>query len=102
MLSFGVIGYFMLRYGYSTAGAAIAIVLGNGFESYLRRGLLLCDGSLISFVTRPVTALILAISFALLFYGAYGTIKLARQSAKLRRESLAYHGNGNNSVSDKK
>ena len=42
------------------------------------------------------------ISFGLLFYGAYGTIKLARQSAKLRRESLAYYGNGNNSVSDKK
>ena len=41
----------MLRYGYSTAGAAIAVVLGAGLETNLRAGLLLKGGSFWEFIT---------------------------------------------------
>jgi putative tricarboxylic transport membrane protein len=91
MLIFGIVGYFMLRYGYSTAGFSIATVLGHGFEAHFRRGLLLVDGDWLAFVTRPWVALILGISFALLIYGSIGTIRLARRTAAYRREALAAH-----------
>ena len=55
LVLFGVIGYFMRRYGYSVAGAAIAVILGRGLEANLRRGLLLLDGDWWAFVTRPWT-----------------------------------------------
>ena len=59
LVLFGTIGYFMLRYGYSTAGAAIGFVLGARLETNLRSGLLLFGGDVWVFVSRPWTATIL-------------------------------------------
>jgi putative tricarboxylic transport membrane protein len=88
---FGAVGYFMRRYGYPVAGAAIAVILGPGLEANLRRGLLLTHKSWLEFVTRPYVALILAISLALLVYATISTIRLARLAAVNRREALAEH-----------
>lgn len=71
MLLFGVIGYFMYRFGYSPAAAALAVILSSGFERSLRLGLALSDNSPVAFVTRPTTAVLLAISLALLVLGFY-------------------------------
>ena len=46
---FGIIGYFMMRYGYSVAAAALAVFLGREFERNLRIGLNLTDGSIVQF-----------------------------------------------------
>jgi putative tricarboxylic transport membrane protein len=89
MLIFGIFGYFMWRYGYSPAGFGIAMVLGRGFEGNLRSGLLHVGESWWAFVSRPWTAVILSLSFALLIYGTIGTIRLARRSAAVRRQALA-------------
>jgi putative tricarboxylic transport membrane protein len=83
LLGFGIIGYFMIRYGYSTAAAAIGLLLGAGFESNLRQGMLLADSSFWQFVTRPWTASILLAALALLAYGIYGTIKTTRRERAL-------------------
>jgi putative tricarboxylic transport membrane protein len=91
MILFGIVGYIMRRYGYSVAGASLALILGDGLETNLRLGLLLCDKNLIRFLTRPWTALFVGISFALLIYGTIGTIKLARRAAAVRRQALAAH-----------
>jgi putative tricarboxylic transport membrane protein len=91
LVLFGAIGYYMRRYGYSVAGATIANILGYGMEGYLRKGLLLVEGSWWAFVTRPWTSVILGIAFGLLIYGTWGTIRLARRSAALRRQLLAEH-----------
>jgi putative tricarboxylic transport membrane protein len=88
MIFFGGVGYFMMRYGYSVAGFAIAAVLGRGLEGNLRAGLLLTDGWY-RFLTRPWTAAILCFSTALLIYGIIGTIKVNRRTAAYRRQSLA-------------
>ena len=91
LLFFGVVGYFMLRYGYSVAGAALAAVLGAGLEDNLRAGLLLTGNDIVAFVTRPWTGGILLVSLGLLIYGTIGTVRLARQSARVRREALERH-----------
>jgi putative tricarboxylic transport membrane protein len=86
MLVFGLIGYFMLRYGYSTAAFALTVTLGSDFESYLRHGLLLADGSFKEFITRPVTAVLVVISLLLLLHGVLSTIRQSRRIAKRRME----------------
>ncbi len=91
LLLFGVIGYVMLRYGYSVAGAALAAVLGAGLENNLRSGLLLEDGSLAAFFGRPWTAGIMVVALALLAYGTWVTIRQARAAARAKRAALARH-----------
>jgi putative tricarboxylic transport membrane protein len=91
MLAFGIIGYFMMRYGYPVAAAAITIVLGRGFEGYLRRGLIICGNNFWEFVSRPWTALILIICIALLVYGTIGTIRLARKASEIKKQQIMEH-----------
>ncbi|MER3388637.1 MAG: tripartite tricarboxylate transporter permease [Microcella sp.] len=79
MLVFGGIGYFMLRYGYSTAAFALAVVLGGSFEGLLRRGILLTDSDWGQFFTRPITLTMVIISILLLVYGIVGTIRTSRR-----------------------
>jgi putative tricarboxylic transport membrane protein len=78
----------MRRYGYSVAGATIAVILGPGLESYLRRGLLLLDGDWWAFMSRPWTGLIFALSIGFLIYASFGTVRLARRAAAIRRQAV--------------
>jgi putative tricarboxylic transport membrane protein len=91
MLFFAVIGYFMLRYGFPTAGASIAFILGTGLENSLRAGLMLKQGDIIAFVIRPWTALFLTFSLVLLVYAIWGTVKLSRKEKLARRIALERH-----------
>ena len=88
MLLFGAVGYFMLRYGYPPAGASIAMILGTGLEVNLRSGLLLKQGDVIAFVSRPWTALFLSFALALLIYAILSTWKLARKERLARSVAL--------------
>lgn len=58
MLGFGVIGYVLRRLGYPIAPLVLGIVLGDLMEKGLRRGLVLSDGTLLPFFTRPISALL--------------------------------------------
>lgn len=80
---FGGIGYFMLRYGYSTAAAALAVFLGREFERNLRIGLNFNDGSFIQFFSRPITAAIMTVSIAILVYGIYRQVQFRRRIRSL-------------------
>jgi putative tricarboxylic transport membrane protein len=85
MMFFGLVGYFLLRYGYSTAAFALAVVLGHDFESYLRHGILLTNDSFAEFITRPVTALLVLLSAGLLTYGVIGTVRESRRRRTAQR-----------------
>jgi putative tricarboxylic transport membrane protein len=80
MIFFGLVGYFMLRYGYSVAAFALAVTLGHNFEGYLRHGILLTDNSFGTFMSRPVTAILVALSIGLLIFGIAGNIREARRA----------------------
>ena len=86
-LLFGMIGYFMLRYGFPVVATAVAAVLGKGFESNLRQGILLMDSDPIKFLSRPWTAAILAVALLLLAYGAVSTMRLARQGRRRTQQA---------------
>ncbi|OAN42164.1 tripartite tricarboxylate transporter permease [Mycolicibacterium iranicum] len=76
------VGYFMLRYGYSTAAAALAVVLAAGFEASLRRGLSVFSEPS-AFFGRPITIVILVMAGLFLVIGIRRTMKVARQEREL-------------------
>jgi putative tricarboxylic transport membrane protein len=61
MLAFGVVGFVLRRYAYPMAPFVLGIVLGDILDKNLRRGLVLSDGDLTPFLTRPISALMFAI-----------------------------------------
>jgi putative tricarboxylic transport membrane protein len=70
MLGFGILGFILRQGNYPMAPLVLGIVLGDLLEKNLRRGLVLSDGSLEPFFTRPISlviwvgiALIIALRF---------------------------------------
>jgi putative tricarboxylic transport membrane protein len=55
MLTFGVIGFVLRRLNFPMAPLVLGIVLGDLMEKNLRRGLVLQDGDLTAFFTRPIS-----------------------------------------------
>ncbi|HEY0856949.1 MAG TPA: tripartite tricarboxylate transporter permease [Albitalea sp.] len=64
MLGFGLIGFCLRHHGYPMAPLVLGIVLGDLLEKNLRRALVLSDGDLSPFFTRPIAGAIAAIIFA--------------------------------------
>jgi putative tricarboxylic transport membrane protein len=61
MLGFGVLGFILRRFNYPMAPFVLGIVLGDLLDKNLRRGLVLSDGDLTPFFTRPISAVMAAI-----------------------------------------
>ena len=62
MLLFGIIGYFMLKFGFSTAALVLGMVLSNTLEANYRRAVILAKGDMVGyFFSRPI-----AVIFAIL------------------------------------
>lgn len=57
---FGIIGYLMIRTGFPRAPLVLAMVLTPIMESSLRQALMFSEGSLLIFVERPISAILLA------------------------------------------
>ena len=58
MLLFGLLGFVLRQYRFPVAPLVLGIVLGDLMEKSLRRGLVLSDGDLAPFVTRPISAVL--------------------------------------------
>jgi putative tricarboxylic transport membrane protein len=70
MLGFGIAGYLLRRYNYPMAPFVLGIVLGDLLDKNLRRGLVLSDGDLTPFFTRPISAVLAAICIATILMNA--------------------------------
>ena len=68
LLGFGLLGYIMKRLGFPLAPMTIALVLGKLTENNLRRALILSQGSISIFFTRPLSLVFLLIAVASLLY----------------------------------
>ena len=58
MLFFGVIGFILRELKFPMAPMILGLVLGELLEKNLTRGLVLSDGSIAPFFTRPVCAIL--------------------------------------------
>jgi putative tricarboxylic transport membrane protein len=62
MLIFGVVGYVFKKLDYPLAPLVLALVLGDLAENALRQSLIMSQGSLTIFFTRPIAAVITAVA----------------------------------------
>jgi putative tricarboxylic transport membrane protein len=61
MFAFGLLGYFLKRYGYTPAPIVLGLILGPMADENLRRALFLSDGSLMPILTRPISVILTAV-----------------------------------------
>jgi putative tricarboxylic transport membrane protein len=72
MVIFGVVGYFMRKFGFEGAPLLMAMVLGPMMEVAFRQSLLYGDPFI--FFKRPISGVLLAFSFLLLITPIYSKI----------------------------
>jgi putative tricarboxylic transport membrane protein len=65
MLAFGVVGYVFKKLDYPLAPLVLALVLGDLAENALRQSLIMSQGSLAIFLTRPIAGVITVAAVAL-------------------------------------
>jgi TctA family transporter len=78
---FGLIGYLFIKLGTEPAPLLLGFILGPMMEEYLRRALLLSRGDWSVFVTRPISAGLLAGAVLLLVIVLMPSVKSKREEA---------------------
>ena len=81
ILIFGVAGYLLRKLNYPVAPAVLAIVLGPLAERALRQSLISSQGDMLTFVERPISGIIMAITFILFLLPLIQMIKRRRARA---------------------
>jgi putative tricarboxylic transport membrane protein len=78
MLIMGVVGYALKKFGFDPAPLVLGLVIAPIFEMSLRQSLIMSDGNYMIFVARPIAAVLLGISVALLVASAVSAIRAKR------------------------
>jgi putative tricarboxylic transport membrane protein len=66
MIVFGIIGYILRKFEYEEAPLVLAFILGPMMETNFRQSMIISGGSVAIFVTRPICAVMMALSALLL------------------------------------
>ena len=74
MVGAGFLGYFLQKLEFSMSAIIIGIILGKMAEANFRGALMMSDGDLSVFATRPICAFFLAVAFISLFSPLYGPL----------------------------
>ncbi|MDX0408006.1 tripartite tricarboxylate transporter permease [Sinorhizobium medicae] len=83
LYAIGLAGFFMRRYDFPTSPVIIGMILGPLAEQQFRRAMTMSQGDLSVFVTRPISASLLALAFIAL------TAPIVLSFLRSRRETAA-------------
>ncbi|SMO99584.1 tripartite tricarboxylate transporter permease [Paracoccus laeviglucosivorans] len=81
MLGFGLLGYLLSLLDFEPAPLLLGFILGPMVEDNFRRAMLISAGDPTTFVTRPVSAVLLGLAVALLVLLAFPSIRKSREQA---------------------
>ncbi len=87
----GVVGFGMKRFGYSPAATVLALVLGSMAENTFLQSLILSDGNLSIFVTRPISLVLTCIMLGAIVITTllqHRRVKLAKLSHAVKTSSV--------------
>ena len=76
---FGIFGYWLVKHDFEPAPLVLAFVLGPLMEENLRRAMLIARGDATVFMTRPISAGLIAVSVFLLVLAALPMIRKRRE-----------------------
>ncbi len=83
MIGFGVLGYLMKKFGFEPAPLVLAFVLGPMLENNLRKALILSQGDMTTFVTKPISAVCLGLAALLLISAILPALRARRRRIAL-------------------
>jgi putative tricarboxylic transport membrane protein len=75
---FGLVGYAMRKLDFPTAPMILGLVLGDSMERALRQSLMMSQGDLKILVSRPISAVLLAIAVLLLVVPLFRRLNATR------------------------
>ena len=78
---FGLVGYGFIKLGCEPAPLLLGLILGPMMEEHLRRALLIARGDWTVFVSRPLSASLLAVAVVLLIMVLMPSVKRKREEA---------------------
>lgn len=81
-LAFGVLGYLMKNYRFEPAPVLLGFVLGPLLEENFRRAMLIYRGDFTVFVTRPISAILVTCSVALIVFAICSSITARRKTVR--------------------
>ncbi|SDQ16990.1 tripartite tricarboxylate transporter permease [Pseudovibrio sp. Tun.PSC04-5.I4] len=76
MVVFGLLGFVLRQMKYPMAPIVLGLVLGSLLDQNMRRGLVLSDGSLEPFMTRPISAVLMVITLLTVLMGIPAVCRL--------------------------
>jgi len=76
---FAFCGYLLIKFGYEPAPLLLGFVLGRLMEEKLRQSLILSRGSFMTFIERPISAILLFIALALLIIASLPSLNKKRE-----------------------
>lgn len=88
VIAFGLMGYFMRLAGFPAAPLILGYILGPMLEENLRRAVQLTGGDYMTFITRPISGSILAITALMLCWGMWSTLRMRQLTAEALSEEL--------------
>jgi putative tricarboxylic transport membrane protein len=69
MVAFGILGFILRQMKYPMPPLVLGIILGALLDKSLRRGLILSDGDVMPFFTRPISAFFVLLILLVVFGG---------------------------------
>lgn len=81
-IGFGVLGYFITRYGFSIPAIALAIILGPLIESNFRRALMISRGDATVFLTSPISLACIVVMALLLGKAMFDAFRNPRRARR--------------------
>jgi putative tricarboxylic transport membrane protein len=84
--AFGLVGYWLIKHDFEPAPLLLGMVLGPLMEENLRRALLISRGDWSVFVTRPLSAALMAIAAGLLVLAVLPTLRKKRDEVFVESE----------------
>jgi putative tricarboxylic transport membrane protein len=78
MVIFGIVGYVLRKFKYEEAPLVLAFILGPMLETALRQSLIISNGQLSIFYTRPISLGALVLTIVLLISSGVGFFRKAR------------------------
>ena len=85
-MGFGLLGYGMRKLDYPAAPLILGLVLGDSMERALRQSLMMSQGDLSILISRPISAVILALAAISWDPAAQAGRRLAHASRRLRED----------------
>ncbi len=78
MFIFGIVGYFLRKFGYEEAPLMLAFILGPMMESAFRQSLIMSGGRLSILLTRPISGVCLSLTMLLFFTTGFSYYRKAK------------------------